>query len=208
MDFLIENNAESTLAAGIAAGDLSLSVQAADAARFPSPGVGQSFYLTLERVNTGAKEIVRCTARAGVVLTIVRAQEGTAALSFVAGDIVSLRITKGTLQDNTFREVGDPGEPGFQNGWVNFGGGFHNVGFRKTIEGEVVLRGLAKLGAPINSTVFTLPVGYRPTAQCVFAIASNGAFGYMTVAATGDVQVAGGSNVWVSLHGIRFRAEQ
>lgn len=97
MDYLIANAAESTLTAPIAAADLSCTIQAADASKFPAPAAGEAFLATLVRKNTGEREIVKCTARAAGVLTITRAQEGTAALSFVAGDIVSVRLTAGLL---------------------------------------------------------------------------------------------------------------
>src|SRR5690606_32111243 len=45
-------------------------------------------------------EIMRCTARNGDTLTVVRAQEGTSAITFSAGDVVELRLTAGTLEEN------------------------------------------------------------------------------------------------------------
>lgn len=42
-------------------------------------------------------EIVKCTARAGDVLTVVRAQEGTTARAFSVDDPVELRLTAGAL---------------------------------------------------------------------------------------------------------------
>lgn len=95
---LLANFASSTLVAGIAAADVSLTVQTADASKFPTTTNSQGFPLVLVRRNTGAREVVYCTARAGAVLTIVRAREGTAAIAFNAGDTVSVRITKGLLE--------------------------------------------------------------------------------------------------------------
>src|SRR5690348_15247362 len=97
MAVLIANNVFSTLAAPVGVADLAITIAAADAAEFPNPGVGDWFIATLVRKNTGELEIVKCTARAGAVLTVQRAQEGTVALTFVAGDIVSLRLTKGVI---------------------------------------------------------------------------------------------------------------
>lgn len=96
MGVLLANNATSTLAAGIAAGATSLTVQAADASRFPAPTGGDWFPLTI--VDTlGSFEIVRCTARAGATLTIARAQEGTTAKAFLAGARADLRLTAGAV---------------------------------------------------------------------------------------------------------------
>jgi hypothetical protein len=61
--------------------------------------------------------------------------------------------------------VGNPGEPGFENGSSNFPGegglGFNPVGFYKDHEGIVHLQGIAKAG-PTLPIIFTLPPGFRP----------------------------------------------
>lgn len=102
MNILLANNAETTLTAAIAAGDLTVPITSAT--NFPSPTSGvDAFYVTLERVTTGEKEIVLCTARSGLNLTVVRAREGTSAISFASGDIVSMRLTKAALEAVTPR---------------------------------------------------------------------------------------------------------
>lgn len=63
--------------------------------------------------------------------------------------------------------VGAVGEPAFQNSWVNYGGGYQQVAFRKDPTGRVAIRGLATGGTagaavPGSGVAFTLPVGYRP----------------------------------------------
>jgi len=97
------NNANSTLASGISNSDLTLTVASGHGARFPSPG-SDYFYVTLD---DGANiEVVKCTARSTDTLTIVRAQQGTSAMSFATGTAVELRLTKGTLE--TLRDGGAP----------------------------------------------------------------------------------------------------
>lgn len=91
-----KNNASSRLAVAIAVGATSLSVTAGEGAKFPAPAVGDWFPLTLIKAS-GALEIVQCTARSGDVLTITRAQEGTSAQTFSAGDRVELRLTEGAI---------------------------------------------------------------------------------------------------------------
>lgn len=98
MAFVFSNNARSTLAAPLGAGDDTLLVQAADAALFPAPAPGDQFAVTLKDQLTGEYEIVYCTARDGVTLEIDRAQEGTVALAFPAGAIVSHNLTAGVLE--------------------------------------------------------------------------------------------------------------
>lgn len=95
-EILIKNNAVSTLLAGITSGALSLSVQAGHGARFDSPGSGQIAKLTLSN-SAGLREIVHVTARSGDTLTIVRAQEGTTARAWNAGDAVEQTATAAFL---------------------------------------------------------------------------------------------------------------
>lgn len=94
MELLFANHASSTLTAGISAIATSLTIQSADASKFPSPAANQYFKCHLVRANTGEKEIVHVTANAAGVFTVTRAQEGTTGITFSAGDTVSLRFTK------------------------------------------------------------------------------------------------------------------
>lgn len=95
---LFTNFARSQLAAPLLAGDLSLTVETGHGARFPSPGVGEYFYLVLENAALD-REIVKCTGRAVDTLTIVRAQDNTTALGWNAGDVVALRMVAAALAD-------------------------------------------------------------------------------------------------------------
>lgn len=97
---LLRNNASSTLAAAAAAAALTVQLAPGDGARFPNPQNGDDFLVTLfQRVGATEQnwEIVLCTARAGDVLTIVRAQEGTIAFPFNPGDFVEMRLTAGAV---------------------------------------------------------------------------------------------------------------
>jgi hypothetical protein len=89
MPALVTNNATSTLASGIDSAVTSLSVAAGEGARFPSPSSPDYFYCTL--AGSAGIEIVKVTARATDTFTIVRAQDGTTAKSFTAGETVELR---------------------------------------------------------------------------------------------------------------------
>lgn len=96
--FLFANDASSTLAAPISNVATSLSLSAGTGALFPSPSSGQQFALTLNDAATGLLvEVVYCTARTGDVLTVSRAQEGTVAQSWLAGDLAASLITAGNL---------------------------------------------------------------------------------------------------------------
>lgn len=91
------NGAISTLAGNVGIGDVVLSVQAADAAKFPALGAGDWFPCTIKDAG-GNKETVKVTARAGAVLTITRAQEGTTAKAFATGARIELRVTAAVLR--------------------------------------------------------------------------------------------------------------
>lgn len=96
---LFSNNATTTLASPIAASDTSLSVSAATGALFPAPAGGEWFICTLvKNGDPTTYEIIKCTARSGDTFgTIVRAQEGTTAKAWGAGDFVSLMPTAGSM---------------------------------------------------------------------------------------------------------------
>ena len=95
---LFANNATGALAAGITNSATSLNLVTGQGALFPTPSGGDWFLLTLTQA-TGPEsfwEIVKCTARSGDTLTVVRAQEGTTALAWATAK-AELRITAGTL---------------------------------------------------------------------------------------------------------------
>lgn len=114
-----------------------------------------------------------------------------------------------TVAAPTWRAVGAAGQPAFESGWVNYGTPWYPAAFAKDALGVVRVRGLVKSGTATGS-VFTLPVGYRPSQQLIFIAATNTA----TVAARVDVTSAGVilpgagvNNGWLSLKGITFSAE-
>ncbi len=98
MGLKITNNAYAILAAGVASSDLSITLTAGQGARFPTLGATDYFYATL--IDTGNNlEIVKCTARVGDVLTVVRAQDGTTARNYVVGDRIEIRPIAAMLND-------------------------------------------------------------------------------------------------------------
>lgn len=96
---------------------------------------------------------------------------------------------------------------GFQNGWVDFGAPFPLTRFFKDLSGVVHLTGMVKNGT-LNSTAFTMPVGYRPSGTLRFA-ALDGVAGpaFIDIQTSGIVQVRfGSSNVSFSIFCV-YRAE-
>lgn len=97
--------------------------------------------------------------------------------------------------------------PSLLNSWVNYGGAFETAGYRKDASGYVHLKGLVKSGTA-NTIIFTLPAGYRPIEQGMFAVNSGAAaFGRIDLTTGGDVTMNSGSTTWLSLSGINFKAE-
>lgn len=95
---LFANNAASTLASNITSGALTLTVQTGTGILFPNPSAGQYFLVTMIPASTGIPgEIIQVTGISGDVFTIVRAQEGTVAAAYLAGDAVSNQLTAGTM---------------------------------------------------------------------------------------------------------------
>jgi len=94
--------------------------------------------------------------------------------------------------------VGAAGEPAFVNSWSSFGGVYSPVGFRKSPDGKVMLRGTAQGGAS-GTTMFTLPVGYRPPGGSYIPVLGDGgaAGNFVYVNTDGTVQ---GSRNGTTLH--------
>lgn len=92
------NNASATLASSITNVATSISVTAGQGALFPSLSGSDYFYATLADSSNNL-EIVKVTARATDALTVVRAQGGTSARAYTAGDKLELRVVAESLEE-------------------------------------------------------------------------------------------------------------
>jgi hypothetical protein len=82
-----------------------VNLAAGSGAEFPNPTGGNYFVATFyDQATKTITEIVHVTARSGDTCTIVRAQEGTVAGTWNAGDIFANLVTAGTL--NAFVQAG------------------------------------------------------------------------------------------------------
>ena len=90
MTLQVANNAFGELNADINTSVTTIVLKSGNGARFPSLAGSQYFYATLIDTNNNL-EIVKATARSSDTLTVVRAQDGTSARSFVANDRLELR---------------------------------------------------------------------------------------------------------------------
>lgn len=93
------NFATSTIAdvGGIGSGDLAVDVQPGDGALFPAL-TGSSYFYVVAIKTTGAREIMKVTARATDTFTIVRAQDNTSALAFDEDDKIELRANAAAME--------------------------------------------------------------------------------------------------------------
>lgn len=102
---------------------------------------------------------------------------------------------------------------GFSYGanWSNFGSGYQTGQYWKDDSGIVHLHGLiTRSGGFIGGeTMLTLPVGFRPTGQEIFACDGEGCIIRVDILTNGVVQLIGPSvgtagAFWVSMNGITF----
>lgn len=105
--------------------------------------------------------------------------------------------------------IGAVGEPPFENGWVNFGAGYQNAGFRKNNQNEVMVTAMIKDGSIGSFPAFTLPVGYRPPpgGRLIYGGQTNtGGDVRVDITPLGEVMFITGSNIWVSMGTVVFMA--
>lgn len=93
-----KNNATATIAASITSSDTLIVLSSSLGSLFPTLSAGEYFYGTLYNA-LGVYEIVKVTARSGDNLTVVRAQDGTTAVGFTAGDGFAQRLTAASLEN-------------------------------------------------------------------------------------------------------------
>ena len=108
--YVFKNNAASTLAATALLADVTITLATGEGDRFPAPGTDEVAMLTIQ--NGSAFEIVACTSRAGDILTVARAQDGTASQTWTAGSSVDQRLPAGVLAafaqtPNVVQKAGD-----------------------------------------------------------------------------------------------------
>ena len=98
----------------------------------------------------------------------------------------------------------------FGTGWSNYGNGFSNVKYKKF--GDLVfIKGMATSGANLWATyptILTLPVGFRPSSQLLFATEAGSTARFDITAAGAIVYSNGGTgSQWFSLDGIIFSTD-
>lgn len=97
MTKLFTNFAASKIVSPIGTLDTNISLIPGDGGKFPLPQTNDTFTGVLVKI-TGEREIVTATARSVDTIAIVRGQENTPPLSFIAGDRFEHRLTAGDIQ--------------------------------------------------------------------------------------------------------------
>jgi hypothetical protein len=92
----------------------------------------------------------------------------------------------------------------YNTGWVDFDAAWTGAQYKKV--GDLVfVRGMVKRTSGVATVMFTLPAGYRPTKNIMFAQLSNSAVARVDIYPDGTVNMLVGSATdWVNLNGIVF----
>ena len=94
-----KNFAESTIEEYFDVGDLSLVINSADTAKFPTSLSGGDYFFLTCFDGERAPEIVKVTAVSGVTFTVVRGQESSGSLAWDIGSYVRLAMTAAQAED-------------------------------------------------------------------------------------------------------------
>ena len=93
---LFSNNASGSLASSITSSGTTITLTTGGGTQFPAISGGNYFYATLTDASNNL-EVVKVTARATDVFTVVRAQEGTTGRAYAAADKLELRVTAAVM---------------------------------------------------------------------------------------------------------------
>lgn len=192
------NNAVSTLASGITNSATSLTVATGEGARFPAISGGDWFNVVLEDSPVTKREFVKVTARSGDVLTIVRAQQGSTAQAFSAGDKVEQRLSAATLTQlqidstlgnaNTANVTANAADTYLTGSNVNLAGRIRQGTLLRWVINTT--KTAAGLAAPVFNVRFGTAATTADTAVC---------------AQTGTVQTAVADTAWIEIN-VNMRA--
>lgn len=120
------------------------------------------------------------------------------------------------FDDFVWHEIGDAGEPAFENGWNNWGGYYETAAFGIDKMGFVHLKGMISDSSySAYSVIFTMPAGYIPEHTLLitaYAPVGDDDSGSVLIyndgtIALNDPGVSPGASVSVCLDGIVFYAE-
>lgn len=89
--------------------------------------------------------------------------------------------------------------------WIQLGGAWQDVSFRKDTSGLVTIRGgMQRATASVDGVIFVLPTGYRPTKQETFICYSAGGAYRVNVYPNGNVETSGANMFGSWFGGVQF----
>lgn len=112
-------------------------------------------------------------------------------------------------------DIGGAGQPGFDNGWINYDTTYNACGFYMDPFSRVFTRGLIKpSGVSASGQLFLLPSGYRPVRRELLTTTGYSGVAYVVcridVLPDGSVSLINPSSIaaggWVCLDGLSWRA--
>lgn len=140
-------------------------------------------------------------------VSTIESSNGGASIDWASLDgsnnsLIFYAITPHTLfNKEDYRYVGDVGNPAFENSWENYSTGWVSASFRKH-GNRVTVRGLVKQDpAVVGSVIFTLPEGYRPIKEHLFASVSGSTDQCrVRVSSAGEIRTTGAIPDYVGLN--------
>lgn len=173
-------------------------------------GVNPSYPLHISAAS-GIQAVINATSGQYTQVTLQNAGvdkisigwDNSGGYGYIASDSAFIIMDAGRV--NFTNEIGGAwtNAPTFNTGWGNYGGGEQVAQYKKF--GDIVmLRGLVARSSGSQTTIFTLPSGYRPPAYSRFRQSSNTGDGQIDVAPTGEIVFSAGGAGWISLDRIIF----
>jgi hypothetical protein len=196
-------------------GDVDLTTQVTGVLPVANGGTGETSYTNGQLLvgNSTGNTLDKATLTAGEGIDIntgpgsitISGENATTSNKGVASfDSNNFTVSFGTvsLKDNFWTTVFDPQ---MSNGWIKYSSSWPTLQYRKEADGSVRLRGLIR-GGTIGTTIYTLPVGYRPALDETWAVASDtsSGTGRVSISSSGTIVARSGSNSFFSLSGVVF----
>jgi len=139
-------------------------------------------------------------------------------LAGAAAEVAAGRTNSVKRADGNWTPVGDNPltwyTPTFVNSWADYAAGFSARYAKDLTNGIVYMKGLVKGGSnTLNSTLFTLPVGMRPSTNIVLSQVTASGSGRVDINSGGVVSFVGNevhtgnATLWLSISAT-FKGEQ